>query len=196
MVHGCAILPFLVVFFWFLASTVGLVADFDVSTCMRSYTYTVRRLLRALQQALPPTFEAHLSGLPGFTAEVDYTVTAVASKTKNARLGIGATCVSSLSPSPCSLEPAMLTRGARARNTGPSRRRSYSPRAGGPQGGYPRAWSRRKSAPAWSCPLIGACKRPRSRRACQDPHQKVLFARCISPPPPLYRRSLHTAYER
>ncbi|KAI0042390.1 hypothetical protein FA95DRAFT_1564348 [Auriscalpium vulgare] len=32
---------------------------------------------------LPPTYEAHLTGLPGFTANVDYAVTAVASKTKN-----------------------------------------------------------------------------------------------------------------
>ncbi|KAI0269976.1 hypothetical protein BC834DRAFT_864329 [Gloeopeniophorella convolvens] len=43
---------------------------------------------------LPPTYEAHLTGLPGFTANVDYSVTAVASKTKNAKLGIGATTVS------------------------------------------------------------------------------------------------------
>ncbi|VDB95747.1 unnamed protein product [Peniophora sp. CBMAI 1063] len=31
---------------------------------------------------LPPTFEAHLSGLPGFHADVEYHVTAIASKTK------------------------------------------------------------------------------------------------------------------
>ncbi|KAI9507617.1 hypothetical protein F5148DRAFT_89383 [Russula earlei] len=44
--------------------------------------------------ALPPSYEAHLSGLPGFTANVDYSVTAVASKTKFAKLGIGTTTVS------------------------------------------------------------------------------------------------------
>ena len=27
-------------------------------------------------QALPPTYEVHLSGMPGFRATVDYTVTA------------------------------------------------------------------------------------------------------------------------
>ena len=37
---------------------------------------------------------AHLDGLPGFTATVDYSVTAIASKTKNVKLGIGVTCVS------------------------------------------------------------------------------------------------------
>jgi hypothetical protein len=37
---------------------------------------------------------AHLDGLPGFTASVDYSVTAIASKTKNIKLGIGVTCVS------------------------------------------------------------------------------------------------------
>jgi hypothetical protein len=45
-------------------------------------------------QSLPPTYEAHLDGLPGFTATVDYSVTAIASKTKNIKLGIGVTCVS------------------------------------------------------------------------------------------------------
>jgi hypothetical protein len=49
-------------------------------------------------QALPPTYEAHLEGLPGFNAAVEYSVTAIASKTKNIKLGIGVTCVS-LSPS-------------------------------------------------------------------------------------------------
>ncbi|KAN0118644.1 hypothetical protein V8E52_005067 [Russula decolorans] len=44
--------------------------------------------------ALPPTFEAHLSGLPGFNANVDYTVTAIASKTKSLVLGIGVTTLS------------------------------------------------------------------------------------------------------
>jgi len=45
-------------------------------------------------QPLPPTYAAHLDGLPGFTATVDYTVTAIASKSKNIKLGIGVTCVS------------------------------------------------------------------------------------------------------
>ncbi|KAI0064109.1 hypothetical protein BV25DRAFT_1869547 [Artomyces pyxidatus] len=44
--------------------------------------------------SLPPTYEAHLTGLPGFTVNVDYSVTAIASKTKNSVLGIGATTVS------------------------------------------------------------------------------------------------------
>jgi hypothetical protein len=44
-------------------------------------------------QGLPPTYEAHLSGLPGFTANADYSVTAIASKTKSIMLGIGLTCV-------------------------------------------------------------------------------------------------------
>ncbi|KAH9959786.1 hypothetical protein BC827DRAFT_1134211 [Russula dissimulans] len=43
---------------------------------------------------LPPTYEAHLSGMPGFTANVDYTVTAIASKNKNTKRGIGVTTVS------------------------------------------------------------------------------------------------------
>ncbi|KAH9979916.1 hypothetical protein BGW80DRAFT_1163470 [Lactifluus volemus] len=43
---------------------------------------------------LPPTYEAHLSGFPGFTTNVDYSVTAIASKTKSIKLGIGATTVS------------------------------------------------------------------------------------------------------
>ena len=47
-------------------------------------------------QPLPPTYTAHLDGLPGFTASVDYSVTAIASKTKNIKLGIGVTCVSFL----------------------------------------------------------------------------------------------------
>jgi len=46
-----------------------------------------------LLQSLPPTYEAHLSGMPGFTANVEYTVTAIASKNKNIKLGIGVTCV-------------------------------------------------------------------------------------------------------
>jgi hypothetical protein len=48
----------------------------------------------AALQSLPPTYTAHLDGLPGFTANVDYTVTAIASKTKNVKLGIGVSCVS------------------------------------------------------------------------------------------------------
>jgi len=44
--------------------------------------------------ALPPTYEAHLSGLPGFTANVDYNLTAIASKTKSIVLGIGLTTLS------------------------------------------------------------------------------------------------------
>ncbi|KAI0249064.1 hypothetical protein BJV78DRAFT_1231044 [Lactifluus subvellereus] len=44
--------------------------------------------------SLPPTYEAHLSGLPGFTTNVDYSVTAVTSKTKSIKLGIGVTTVS------------------------------------------------------------------------------------------------------
>ncbi|KAI0301225.1 hypothetical protein B0F90DRAFT_1628688 [Multifurca ochricompacta] len=44
--------------------------------------------------SLPPTYEAHLTGMPGFTANVDYSVTAVASKTKNVKLGLGVTTVS------------------------------------------------------------------------------------------------------
>ncbi|ETW82344.1 hypothetical protein HETIRDRAFT_474957 [Heterobasidion irregulare TC 32-1] len=42
---------------------------------------------------LPPTYEAHLSGLPGFQAHVDYSVTAIASKSKTVVLGLGATTV-------------------------------------------------------------------------------------------------------
>jgi len=44
--------------------------------------------------SLPPTFEAHMNGMPGFTANVDYSVTAIASKNKNIKLGIGVTTVS------------------------------------------------------------------------------------------------------
>ncbi|EIM85917.1 uncharacterized protein STEHIDRAFT_157447 [Stereum hirsutum FP-91666 SS1] len=43
---------------------------------------------------LPPTYEAHLSGLPGFQANVQYSVTAVASRSRNTRLNIGAISVS------------------------------------------------------------------------------------------------------
>ncbi|THH20590.1 hypothetical protein EW146_g783 [Bondarzewia mesenterica] len=43
---------------------------------------------------LPPTYEAHLTGLPGFQASVDYSVTAIASKSKTVVLGLGATTVS------------------------------------------------------------------------------------------------------
>lgn len=45
------------------------------------------------RQALPPTYEAHLSGLPGFQAKVQYSVTAVASRSRNTRLNIGAMSV-------------------------------------------------------------------------------------------------------
>ncbi|KAA1469675.1 hypothetical protein DENSPDRAFT_835329 [Dentipellis sp. KUC8613] len=45
--------------------------------------------------SLPPTYEAHLSGLPGFQANVEYAVTAIASKNKTVVLGIGATTVTS-----------------------------------------------------------------------------------------------------
>ncbi|KAH9983012.1 hypothetical protein BJV74DRAFT_852374 [Russula compacta] len=45
--------------------------------------------------SLPPTYEAHLNGLPGFTASVEYSMTAIASKTNTMKLGIGgATTVS------------------------------------------------------------------------------------------------------
>jgi len=43
---------------------------------------------------LPPSYEVHLTGLPGFHANVDYSITAIASKSKTALLGIGATTVS------------------------------------------------------------------------------------------------------
>ncbi|KAI0027740.1 hypothetical protein K488DRAFT_60566 [Vararia minispora EC-137] len=47
---------------------------------------------------LPPSYEAHLTGLPGFTANVDYEVTAIASRIKlpkvGALTGIGQTTVS------------------------------------------------------------------------------------------------------
>lgn len=45
------------------------------------------------RQPLPPTYEAHLSGLPGFQANVQYSVTAVASRSRNTRLNIGAMSV-------------------------------------------------------------------------------------------------------
>ncbi|KAI0064110.1 hypothetical protein BV25DRAFT_1914760 [Artomyces pyxidatus] len=43
---------------------------------------------------LPPTFAAQLEGIPGFSANVEYTVTAFTSKTKTVVLGIGETTVS------------------------------------------------------------------------------------------------------
>jgi hypothetical protein len=47
-------------------------------------------------QSLTPTYAAHLDGLPGFTTNVEYSVTGIASKTKNLKLGIGVSCVSFL----------------------------------------------------------------------------------------------------
>ena len=48
---------------------------------------------------LPPSYEAHLSGVPGFTANIDYSVSATVSRRKINLFGLANTCVISISGS-------------------------------------------------------------------------------------------------
>ncbi|KAI0277146.1 hypothetical protein BGY98DRAFT_1090037 [Russula aff. rugulosa BPL654] len=72
--------------------------DSDLQPCPYSFPFSIPLPTTFSDErgswALPPTFEAHLSGLPGFNANVDYTVTAIISKSKSLVLGIGVTTLS------------------------------------------------------------------------------------------------------
>ena len=129
-----------------------------------------RTLHCAALQPLPPTYTAHLDGLPGFTASVDYSVTAIASKTKNIKLGIGVTCVSFLFGILCTEVRAWtVTEKKACERTGPSRRPSSTALALGLRGGSRRAWSRQKSAPACDRRPSGERTKIKSRRGFRAP---------------------------
>ncbi|KAI0000294.1 hypothetical protein BJV77DRAFT_939272 [Russula vinacea] len=72
--------------------------DSDLQPCPFSFPFSIPLPTTFSDEhgswALPPTYEAHLSGLPGFTANVDYSVAAITSKSKSIMLGIGVTTVS------------------------------------------------------------------------------------------------------
>ena len=62
-----------------------------VSIIFNSFYAAYQYVLTRCDQNSPPTYEAHLSGVPGFTANIDYEVSATVTRRKTSLFGFANT---------------------------------------------------------------------------------------------------------